>query len=73
MVALLSNPCLRRLRQEDDKLKGSLNYIWRPCFKKKKKERKKRRNQAPLVHAYNPSYLEAYIGRITVQGQPGQM
>jgi hypothetical protein len=41
MVALLSNPCLRRLRQEDDKLKGSLNYIWRPCFKKKKKKEKK--------------------------------
>jgi hypothetical protein len=32
----LSIPALRRLRQDDHKLKASLGYILTPCLKKKK-------------------------------------
>jgi hypothetical protein len=31
-------PSLRKLRQEDQEFEASLNYLTRPCLKKKKKK-----------------------------------
>jgi hypothetical protein len=39
------------VRQEDREFEASVDYTVRPCLKKPKK------SQAPVAHAYNPSYL----------------
>jgi hypothetical protein len=45
-----NNLRLRRLRQEDHKFKGSLNYIMRPCGKK---ERERDRRQTDRKEGRN--------------------
>jgi hypothetical protein len=40
--------------------------------KKRRRSRKRRRDSDSIVHTCNPSFREAKIGRIVIQGWPGQ-
>jgi hypothetical protein len=42
-------PVLRRLRQEDQKLKASLSYIARDCLKKKQNQNENNKNTPKYI------------------------